>query len=214
MTHEPRIYFVKSTRSNAVKIGTSADVAQRMLALRQQSFSRLVLIAEIPGDERYEKILHEHFAECRIKGEWFRCVGRLAEFLTLLPSLPTVTRTPSRRRLKQQQPQPQLNRDAVCASWRKQLALIDRAVRSYGVARFAHLVGSKRYIVEDALQERNNRRWPGEWMERLAKITSRESMHAILDAGMELSPFRLDFDTWSVVPDPVRGEVARRLVNS
>lgn len=86
---DTRVYFIKSARSNAVKIGVADNVKTRMRALQNATPDRLILLAEMPGDERYERQLHVLFAEYRIRGEWFRCEGKLAVFIAALPAMPS-----------------------------------------------------------------------------------------------------------------------------
>lgn len=208
---ETRVYFIGNART--VKIGVASDPAQRLADLQVGNPRRLSVIAEMPGDERYERILHEHFAELRIRGEWFRHADRLAEFIAALPAMPTKMRAPSRVRSRsKQEPRrmPEALRVAVAKQWQEQLTLIAAAVRAFGVGRFAVLAETTVSHIESALHERGNRRWAAEWTLILRDVVPRETAHAILDKGMELSGFRLDAN-FQVVRDEQRAEAVRRL---
>lgn len=181
MSHEPRIYFIKSARSKAIKIGTSIDVRLRVQSIQAgMPMQRLVLLAEIPGDERYEHVLHRHFAEYRIKGEWFRCEGRLAQFVELLPSLPAHVRPPSPRReeaaRKAMEPRgvPLIHHPAMKAHWRAQREMMWQAVVDYGVDEFAKLVKSTRALVFSSFREDSRHRVRAEWVSQLCASIPRE----------------------------------------
>ena len=70
------VYFVASGE-NAVKIGVTDDVLDRMKALETASPLPLTLLAVMPGDQETEYDLHRAFAALRISGEWFRFEGPL-----------------------------------------------------------------------------------------------------------------------------------------
>ncbi len=65
------IYFIKSS-TGLIKIGTTANVAARLAALRTASPASLSLIGVMDGGAKTEHALHVRFAECRDRGEWFR----------------------------------------------------------------------------------------------------------------------------------------------
>jgi hypothetical protein len=69
------IYFVAAKRM--VKIGFSGSIIMRLNQLASQSPTRLRLLAAMPGGVETERRLHAHFADDRIKGEWFRYSDRL-----------------------------------------------------------------------------------------------------------------------------------------
>jgi len=109
------VYFIKSMRSKAVKIGVSVNVAERLVRLQTGSVARLILLAEMPGEASYERALHKAFAEYRIAGEWFRCEGKLAAFIASLPrwTSASIAREQPQQRPKRQQRLPDVTGDAT-----------------------------------------------------------------------------------------------------
>jgi hypothetical protein len=77
------VYFIAAGRG-AVKIGFAHDVESRLQALQTSSAEELVLLHYMEGTTADERRLHEKFAELRIRGEWFRHEGFLAEFIVTL----------------------------------------------------------------------------------------------------------------------------------
>lgn len=71
------IYFVMASRPRAVKIGYSAKPAERIASLQSASAARLKLLGVCPGTREDESNLHARFADCRIRGEWFRASPEL-----------------------------------------------------------------------------------------------------------------------------------------
>jgi hypothetical protein len=65
------LYFIQ-TESGPVKIGVAASPAKRLQNLQTGHHERLALVCTIPNGYRLEGVLHERFAEGRIRGEWFR----------------------------------------------------------------------------------------------------------------------------------------------
>jgi hypothetical protein len=68
------IYVVQCQRTKAIKIGyTKNDAKKRVADLQVGSPGRLVLIAEIEGEMRDEKMLHRKYHQFRADGggEWF-----------------------------------------------------------------------------------------------------------------------------------------------
>ena len=177
--NDPRVYFLKALRSKAVKIGTSSDVTLRLASLRAQYGSRLVLVGTVPGDERYEKTLHRAFAEYRIRGEWFRCDGRLAAFLSLLPSLPEDVRPPSKRRIPDLRQPVRIDSQAMRSIYLRWLAVFRDIVDAYGAKRFALVHGFKQSLVEDVLKDK--RLAPREMQLDAADIASPEQRKVIAD---------------------------------
>jgi hypothetical protein len=76
------IYFIGSSRSQAIKIGFSAKYpTARLETLQISSPHKLKLLAVIRGNMRREKKLHEMFAESRLEGEWFKSTPELRRFI-------------------------------------------------------------------------------------------------------------------------------------
>jgi hypothetical protein len=69
------VYIVRQLKEPVVKIGTSRWWSSRIKALesqKKQVLKPVHLIFTPPGQGRFvEKRLHEHYAECRLSGEWF-----------------------------------------------------------------------------------------------------------------------------------------------
>lgn len=63
------IYFVECL--GRIKIGYSADLKGRMSTLATSAPDRLTLITTIEGSQQFERAIHKHLDEYRIKGEWF-----------------------------------------------------------------------------------------------------------------------------------------------
>lgn len=75
-TEQRWVYF--AARDGLVKIGYSANVEQRMLQLGTR------LLAVMPGGARMERLMHCHFAEYRVHGEWFHPGLGLVGFIEAL----------------------------------------------------------------------------------------------------------------------------------
>lgn len=54
-----------------IKIGTAVNPSSRLKELQGGNPRPLQLLGYFPGDARLEYRLHKHFAEWRIRGEWF-----------------------------------------------------------------------------------------------------------------------------------------------
>ncbi len=83
------VYFILDAKSNAVKIGTSHSVEERMIDIQVGNPNKLRVIAVIPqGDSEQgniEKELHGKFKHLRMRGEWFKYDGELKSFIKNLP---------------------------------------------------------------------------------------------------------------------------------
>ena len=78
------VYFVRRGARGPIKIGKAIDVENRMSQLQNGNAEHLVLLGMIPGGDEKEREMHKRFAAYRMKGEWFRCAGELAEFVKTL----------------------------------------------------------------------------------------------------------------------------------
>lgn len=65
------VYFIQNERGD-VKIGHSNNPVKRLTSLRAGTPGRLVLVRAIEGEAETERQMHKHFAECHIRGEWFK----------------------------------------------------------------------------------------------------------------------------------------------
>jgi hypothetical protein len=81
------VYFVKNGRKKLVKIGSAYDIEKRMSSLQISSPNPLTLLGFIEADETAERDLHRRFKKQRVRGEWFRIQGDLAEFIAKLPTI-------------------------------------------------------------------------------------------------------------------------------
>lgn len=66
------VYFIRSGKRGAIKIGWAKDVSKRLRILQTGSAEELSLIGAIPGGKRLERQIHERFAADRLTGEWFK----------------------------------------------------------------------------------------------------------------------------------------------
>jgi len=79
------VYFIQSQGTHTIKIGyTAGQVQNRLKDLQTAHPYQLSVLATLPGDQNYEKSLHQRFAEYRLKGEWFEPHPDLLAFISLL----------------------------------------------------------------------------------------------------------------------------------
>lgn len=71
------IYFIQSEHGGPIKIGRAEDLARRLVGMQVSRPDKLVVLAHAPGTVADERALHQRFAFCREKGEWFRPVPEL-----------------------------------------------------------------------------------------------------------------------------------------
>lgn len=86
--HSPGdVYFFKPTPGDMIKIGTSTNVPERLVALRDRGgMSKLECVAYSPGGAQFEKLLHHVFRESRESGEWFCVTSSLVSLIRLVVS--------------------------------------------------------------------------------------------------------------------------------
>ncbi len=73
------VYFIAD--DDAIKIGYSLCPEGRLADIQANTSRPLRLLAKVCGSMDDERRLHDHFAEYRIKGEWFRLNDRLKDML-------------------------------------------------------------------------------------------------------------------------------------
>jgi hypothetical protein len=76
------LYAIQAGHSGPIKIGLAQCPAERMATLQTGNAEKLRGIGAwrvVPEEERW---LHEDFAHARIRGEWFRPVPELVEYVT------------------------------------------------------------------------------------------------------------------------------------
>lgn len=65
------VYLIYDSAENLVKIGQTRNLESRLINLRKQYGSHLIVWAYAMGHDRLEKLLHLYFEKLRVKGEWF-----------------------------------------------------------------------------------------------------------------------------------------------
>ncbi len=81
------VYFVRSEKTHAIKIGfTAGKVEDRLSALQTAHPYKLQVLAASRGNRKYEKDLHERFRQFRLEGEWFEPHPDLMAFISVLPT--------------------------------------------------------------------------------------------------------------------------------
>mgnify|MGYP003442241313 CR=1 FL=1 len=70
------VYFIRNGHGS-VKIGVTAKPESRAYSLSQGSDTPLELVRSVEGGRRAEAWFHEHFAEHRLYGEWFKFVPEM-----------------------------------------------------------------------------------------------------------------------------------------
>jgi len=75
------VYFLRADETGRIKIGTTSNLKARLSAIRTSSSERVGLACAIPGTEALEQLLHERFAETRVRGEWFAPSPELVAFI-------------------------------------------------------------------------------------------------------------------------------------
>lgn len=78
---ERMVYFVQESGTNAIKIGTTRNVKQRISELMLNVPYLLSVLTVIEGNHEVEHALHARFAKHRIRGEWFRPVPELLTYI-------------------------------------------------------------------------------------------------------------------------------------
>lgn len=73
------VYFIYS--GGLIKIGYSSNWVQRLEDISQGCPHPAEMILVMPGDREMEAGYHKLFAEYRMNREWFRCEGKMRDFL-------------------------------------------------------------------------------------------------------------------------------------
>lgn len=67
------VYLIAAGNTGIVKIGwTLESVEARLQNLQCGNHEELVVVGTINGGPWVERVMHKHFADRRVKGEWFR----------------------------------------------------------------------------------------------------------------------------------------------
>lgn len=76
------VYFIAAKATNSVKIGfTALNPDRRLRAMQTGNADELTLLGWYDGTIDDEQRWHSRFAEYRIRGEWFRLDGLMADFI-------------------------------------------------------------------------------------------------------------------------------------
>lgn len=85
VTTEGYIYFIRSEKTHAIKIGfTAGQVEKRLSSLQTAHPYKLELLATFPGAIEYEKSLHDRFSSYKLEGEWFNPHPDLLAFISVI----------------------------------------------------------------------------------------------------------------------------------
>lgn len=76
-----KVYFIEAIGFRRVKIGYTADLPRRFRALQAACPFQLRILGWVPGTTTYERKLHRHFADLRVRGEWFLLDKVLDDFI-------------------------------------------------------------------------------------------------------------------------------------
>lgn len=80
------VYFIQRADGGPIKIGTAERPDRRLTALQAANPDVLVIRAVCLGGRAAEQVLHGHFAESRIRNEWFEPTPELLAVLDRLPT--------------------------------------------------------------------------------------------------------------------------------
>ncbi len=109
------IYFIQDTENRRIKIGVSAEPAQRLKQLQTSHASELKLIAVMDGTRSEEQALHQLFT--RKRGEWFEPTRDLLAFIReKTVSVGAISNTGQRRRSAMSEWRPELREDTYIVS--------------------------------------------------------------------------------------------------
>lgn len=73
------IYFVRTP--SAIKVGFAKSLARRMADLQTSNCEELTILGAIEGNYETEKAILLHLSEYRIRGEWFRDVPPVVNYI-------------------------------------------------------------------------------------------------------------------------------------
>lgn len=81
------IYFIQSVNGGPIKIGKADNPQVRLKMLQSANPETLDIIGLAQGGVVQERMLHKHFDNARIQGEWFNPSLELLAFVSKLPNL-------------------------------------------------------------------------------------------------------------------------------
>lgn len=83
------VYFVQAEGGGPIKVGMSRSPSDRLRQLQTSHAERLRMARVVAVHEskaaRMERNLHRHFADARLRGEWFRPVPELVKLARAAP---------------------------------------------------------------------------------------------------------------------------------
>lgn len=83
LEYESLVYFILQRKYNAVKIGFTTDIDQRISAIRTfcPMHNDIKLLFWFDGSQEEEREFHRRFRSYRLDGEWFSLEGELKDFV-------------------------------------------------------------------------------------------------------------------------------------
>lgn len=75
------IYFIRNTRTGAIKIGLSENPQSRLSELQVGNEDLLTIETMLPGGIDLEDELHLRYSRLRLRGEWFSSAPELESFI-------------------------------------------------------------------------------------------------------------------------------------
>lgn len=75
------VYFIGIEHFNCIKIGSTKDLAKRIVGIQTSMPFNLFLYYSFPGNRKEERLTHEVFSPFRLKGEWFSLDGVLRKYI-------------------------------------------------------------------------------------------------------------------------------------
>lgn len=81
------VYFLRVGVHGPVKIGTAQNPWARATELQTGNPDELFVVGVVPGNTTLERSFHQWLAGYRIRGEWFRNEGLVAELVKLVERL-------------------------------------------------------------------------------------------------------------------------------
>lgn len=83
------VYVIEAVGINAVKIGRTGDLENRLGGMRTDCPAPLVVLVATCDNARRERALHTLFADEHIHGEWFTASTRLRAFVEWMKTAST-----------------------------------------------------------------------------------------------------------------------------
>lgn len=131
------VYFIKTEKTNQVKIGYSSNPLERLKSLQTGNPEKLILIGQYPGTPTLEKALHAFFEDKRNQLEWFNFtaadIEALKRFMAVAgqtPAIFTSSLSLSRVRIVPQPSVPTVDNKALQGLPHELRAIADYATRA------------------------------------------------------------------------------------